>query len=101
MHLAIFIVCQGVLLQTKVHQFIGDHDGIPGISRISGALSLHHQLQNIQQLSRIATAETQDGARFLQLDFLLFQNHIRMDGAIEQLQQIIFLQRLQHIKLTT
>ena len=32
---------------------------------------------------------------------LLFENDIGMDGTIEQLQQIVFLQRFEHIELTT
>ena len=92
MHLSVLVVGQRVLLQSGHHQVVGYHD----ITR----LCFNHQLQDIEQLAGIAPAEAQQCIRLLQLDVALLQDNIGMDGTVEQLQQVVFLQRLQNVKLT-
>ena len=91
-HLAVLVVGQRILLQTRQNQLVGNDD----IAR----LRLNNQLQDVQQLTRIAATESQQGVSLAQLDMTLLENHVGLDGTLQQLQQIVLLQRLQHIQLT-
>ena len=94
MHLTVLVVSQRVLLKTIHHNLVCNHDFIP-------YFSLHRQFQDIQKFTGIASAVSQQGSRLLQLDILLLQDCVFVDGSVEQFQQIVFFERLEHIELTT
>ena len=93
-HLAILVVSQRILLQTLLHKLVAD-------DHLAVHLRLHHQLQNVQQLTCIAAAVAQQRPRLLQLNLALRQLHILRDGPLQQLHQVGLLQRLQHVQLAT
>ena len=67
-HLAVLIVGQRILLQACFHQFVGDdHIAI---------LRLHHQFQDIQQFTGIATAIAQQSIGLFQLNISFTEHHI-------------------------
>ena len=92
MHIALLVVSQRILLQLFFHHLIGD-DHLVGASRF------HHQFQDIEQFSGIATAEAEHRAGFLQLNLLLTEFHILGDGTLQESLQVVFFKRLEHIKL--
>ena len=93
MHVATFIVCQWVLLQLGLNQFIGD-------SHLFGRGSANHQFQDVEQFAGVAPTVSQDGARFPQSDMTPLEFYVVMDGAVKQFQEVFFLQRLEYIQLT-
>ena len=94
MHLAVLVVGQRVLLQSVDHQLVADDNLLVAILR------LDYKFENVEQLACVATAIAKHGAGFLQDDFPFLQLHIGLDGSVQQLQQVVLLQWLQHIELT-
>ena len=83
MHLPAFVVGQRVLLQTLTHEFIGDDHGfLVGIR-------VRHELEDVQQLACIASAEAQQGIGLAHLDGLLLQHDVFLQGSVHQLQQVV------------
>ena len=93
MHLPVLIIGQGILLQTVLHHLVSNN-------HLSLRCSFHYEFQDVQQLPGVTTTIAQHGTCLLQFYLPFFQDAILMDGPVEQLQQIVFLQRLQHIELT-
>ena len=94
MHLAVFVVGQRILLQACLDEFVGNNDGLC-------RLRLYHEFQNVQQLACIAAAISEHRSRLLQLDVQLRELGVGGNGAMQQCQQVVFLERLQHIELAT
>ena len=94
MHLALFVVCHRILLQTAHHQVVSYLDGLAG-------LRLHHYLQYVEQFACIASAISHYGASLFQLDVELLQLGVSGYGTLQEFHQVVFLQWLQHIELTT
>ena len=94
MHLAILVVCQRILLQTGFYIAVGNDN-------LRLLRSLYHQFQDIQQFTRVAAAIAHQSTRLLQYDVLLAQFDILGDSSVEQFQQVVFIQRFQHIQLTS
>ena len=92
MHLAVFVVGQWVLLQTLRDCSVVDDDG----PFWGGGCD---EVQNVEQFSRVAAAVAQQGVCFFELHFAFFEHRVVADGMVEQFQQIVFLQALQHIDL--
>ena len=93
-HLAVFVVGQRILLQPFLHQAVGDfHRG-----RV--AAGLHHQLQNVEQLARVAATVAQQCVGLGETDVALAQFGVLGHGPVEQPEQVFFLQGLEHIELT-
>ena len=92
MHFPVLVVGQRVLLQSLCHLLIGD-------DHLRFRFGFDHQFQDVQQLPRIPPGIAEDGIGFLHLYVPVFQFRIRMDGPVEQLEQVVFLQRLEHIQL--
>ena len=93
MHLAVLVVSQRILLQTLLHHPVGYHN-------IVARLSPDDEVKDIQQLPSITPAITQDSPRLTQFDVPPLQFHILRHRSLQQLQQVILLQRFQHIELT-
>ena len=81
MHLAIFIVGHGVLLQALGHDVVGYHDGF------ALGCCIGHKVDNVKQLSRIASAIAQQGISFIHFHFALAQIDIFRDGSLQELEQ--------------
>ena len=82
-----------VLLQARLHELIGDDD--------VATLRLHHELEHVQQLACVAAAVSQEGARLFQFDVALLQVDVGREGAMEQSQEVVLLQRLKHVELAS
>lgn len=82
-HLAVFVVGQRILLQTADNKFVGD-DHLAGIGRF------HDELQDVEQLTGIASAIAQDGSGLLERDLALLQEDVLGDGPMEQLEKVFF-----------
>ena len=94
MHLAVFVVGQRILLQACLDEFVGNHDGLC-------RLRLYHEFQNVEQLACIAAAVSEHRSRLLQLNVQLRELGVGGNGALQQGQQVVLLERLQHIELAT
>ena len=86
------LVGQRVLLQTFLHHAVGDFDAV--------AAGLHHKLKDIEQLACIATAVTQQGTGLLENDAALLQLHIFRHRPVKQSEEVVLVERLEHIHLT-
>ena len=53
MHLPVLVISQGILLQTLIHDFIGDY-------HLIGAVGLHYQFKYVEQLACVASRESQE-----------------------------------------
>ena len=95
MHFAILIVSQRILLQSFCHKLIGNDN----IVLFTG--SFNYQFQYVQQFTGISPTIPENGVRFLQYYLPFLQDDVLCNGSIQQLQQIVFLQRFQDIYLTT
>ena len=84
-HLPVFVVGEGILLETFGHHLVGDDNGVCGFG-------LHHEVEDIKQFAGIAAAVAEHGGSLLELYLPFFQLHIRGYGALEQFQQVILLQ---------
>ena len=93
-HLAILVVGQGILLQAVDHHVVCDFD-------IALASGLYHQLEDVEQLARVSPAIAKQGVGLADLDMALLELHVFGQGAMEQLQEVVFLQGLEHIELAT
>ena len=93
MHLAILIVGQGILLQTLGHHLIGD-DNLFGTT-----LSLYDKFQGVEQFARIASRETQQCIGLTYGDRLVLQIVVLADGAVEQFEQVVLVERLEYVEL--
>ena len=93
MHFPVLVVSQRILLQPF-------HDLLIGNNNRNFRIGLHHQFQDIQQLAGIPSGITEHGIRLSEFHLLLLHQRIAFQCMPEQFQQILFLQRFQHIKLT-
>ena len=85
-HLPVFVVGEGILLETFGHHLVGDDNGVCGFG-------LHHEVEDIiKQFAGIAAAVAEHGGSLLELYLPFFQLRIRGYGALEQFQQVILLQ---------
>ena len=89
-HLAILVVGKGILLQAIDHHFVC-YNHIP-LGR-----SLNHKFEDVEQLARVAAAIAYHGGGLLEFDMSLTQHHIGVNGTVEQLQEIVLVERLEHI----
>ena len=92
MHLAVLVVGKRVLLKTVHHHLVGyDH---------VATLGLNNKLKNVEQLARVASAVSQYGVGLFQLYVSAAQLHVLSDGAVQQFEKVILVERLQNIQLT-
>ena len=93
MHFPVLVIRQRILLEAVYHRgIVNDDEGI-----VAGGF--HHQFEDVEQLAGIASAIAQHGVGLAHFYFAFFQHYIRGKGAVKQSQQIVLLQRLQHIEL--
>ena len=86
------MAASGFLLEAFGDQCVGDDDGVC-------RLGFYHKFQDVEQLAGVASAVAQHGGGLLQFYFSLFQDDVGGDGAVEEFQQVVLLQRLQHVHL--
>ena len=91
MHLAALVVDGDILLQTLRDRAVVDDDRI-GLAE----LRVHHDLQDIQQLTRVAAAVAEQRVRLLDLDPALLEDLVLVQRPVQQPLQVRDLQRLQH-----
>ena len=91
-HLAILVVGERILLQTLGDNGIGD-------DHLITIVGLDHQFERVEQLAGIASREAQQGIGLTDGDAALLQVGILRDGAVEEFEQVVLLQRLQYIEL--
>ena len=92
MHLAILVVGERILLQALGDNGIGD-------DYLFAIVGLNHQLQRVEQLAGITSREAQQGIGLTDGDVALLQIDVFRDGAVEEFEQVVLLQRLQYIEL--
>ena len=92
MHLSPLVIGQWILLETGSHQVVGDFD-------VAFGERTNHQVEDVEQFSGVATAVAQQGLMFFHGNVALFQFHIFGQRPVQQLQQVVFFQRFQHIQL--
>ena len=85
MHLTVLIIRQWILLQTLIHDFIGDY-------HLIRTVCLNHKFQYIEQLTGIAARETEDCRCLTQFYITLFENGVCLYGAVQKLEQVILFQ---------
>ena len=90
-HLAALVVDGDILLQTLRDRAVVDDDRI-GLAE----LRVHHDLQDIQQLTRVAAAVAEQRVRLLDLDPALLEDLVLVQRPVQQPLQVRDLQRLQH-----
>ena len=93
MHFAVFVKSHRILLQSLSHHLIIEHKRFPLIKR------LMEQIQDIEQFASIPSAKAKQGFRLLHPHLSVLENGVGVDGVFEQLEQIFFVERLQHIHL--
>ena len=94
MHLAILVVGERTLLQTGFNGLVGNLDG-------AAFGSTDNKLEDVEQLARVAAAVSQYRSRLLQPYVEFPQFRVIGYRTAQQLQQVVLLQRLQHIQLAS
>ena len=90
MHFAILVVGKGILLQAAHHYIVGNDN-------ITVGGCLYHQFQDIEQFSRIAPTISYHCSSLAEFYMSLAQHHICMYCPVEQLQEVVLVERLQDI----
>ena len=93
MHIASLVVGKRILLKPVHNLIVRDN-------HIITALRLHHKLQDVEKLTRIATAETEHGVSLTKLYMALLEFDVRRHSTMEQFLKVFLLKRLEHIHLT-
>ena len=91
-HFAVFVVGKGILLEAFGHHLIGDDHRVAGFG-------LHNEVEDVEQLTGIAATVTEHGGSLPELYLPFFQLDIRRYGTLQEFQQVVFLQRFQHVEL--
>ena len=93
MHITTLIVGKRILLKPVHNLIVRDN-------HIITALRLHHKLQDVKQLARVATAKTEHGVSLTKFYMALLEFDVRRHSTMEQFLKVFLLKRLEHIHLT-
>ncbi len=62
---------------------------------------LDGEFEDVEEFAGIASALAQHGSRFLQFYLLVFEKDIAGDGVVQELEEVVFAERFQHIDLAS
>ena len=93
MHLPVFVVYGGALLQALAYGLVVYHY-LPLTS-----LGVHYHLKDVEEFAAVASAVTQEGVAFLQENVALTQHLVVLEGAVKQGEQVLFRKTLEYENL--
>ena len=95
MHLAVLVKGHGVLLQPAGDHIVVDDHGLARGQR------LVDEVEDVEQLAGIAAAVAQQGRGLLHPHLEILEHGIGLHGMVEQLEQVVLVERVEHIDLGT
>ena len=92
-HLAALVEVDGILLQTVSYNLVVDDKWLKRSQR------LHDEVEDVEQLACVAAGKSQQCVGLLDAHLAVLKHLVGLDGPVEQLQQVVAVQWLQHIDL--
>ena len=93
MHLAVLVKGQRILLQAVGDDVVGDD------KRLAVPQRLHDQVKDVEQFAGVASREAQQRLGLLDAHFTSLKHLVGLDGMVQQLQQVVSVQRVEDIDL--